>query len=285
MSITIENGFKVEVMTRAEVNLAVEWAAREGWNPGYGDAECFYAADTGGFLVGKLDGRAVSCISAVINDDNSAFIGFYIVEPTYRGSGFGIAVWRAALERLGARTIGLDAVLLQQTVYAKSGFVYARANVRYGGCGIKTDVAGPGVVGASDVPFDRLLEYDAGIFLSRREAFLRKWITQPSSYALALVRDGVLGGYGVIRPCRTGYKIGPLFSDTAEGAEKLLGALASKVPGREIFLDVPAPNAKAVDLAEGCGMKPVFETARMYKNCSPRAPLEKIFGVTSFELG
>jgi hypothetical protein len=32
-------------------------------------------------------------------------------------------------------------------------------------------------------------------------------------------------------------------------------------------------------------MSPVFETARMYKGAAPKLPLERIFGITSFELG
>ena len=38
-------------------------------------------------------------------------------------------------------------------------------------------------------------------------------------------------------------------------------------------------------LAERAGMKPVFETARMYTQQPPAMPLDKLFGVTSFELG
>jgi len=32
-------------------------------------------------------------------------------------------------------------------------------------------------------------------------------------------------------------------------------------------------------------MKPMFETARMYTKEEPEAPLNKVFGVTTFELG
>jgi hypothetical protein len=32
-------------------------------------------------------------------------------------------------------------------------------------------------------------------------------------------------------------------------------------------------------------MTPVFETARMYTRQSPELPLNRLFGVTSFELG
>lgn len=50
-------------------------------------------------------------------------------------------------------------------------------------------------------------------------------------------------------------------------------------------MDVPEVNRAAIMLAERHGMKKVFETARMYTKQAPALPLEKIFGVTSFELG
>ena len=43
-------------MSATEFDLAVEWAAREGWNPGLNDALAFRAADPAGFLVGLKDG-------------------------------------------------------------------------------------------------------------------------------------------------------------------------------------------------------------------------------------
>lgn len=47
--------YTIRTMHRDEVQIAVEWAAREGWNPGLADADCFYAADPNGFLIGLLD--------------------------------------------------------------------------------------------------------------------------------------------------------------------------------------------------------------------------------------
>jgi hypothetical protein len=51
------------------------------------------------------------------------------------------------------------------------------------------------------------------------------------------------------------------------------------------FLDVPGINRDAIALAEDLGLTPVFETARMYTGKIPPLRLERIFGVTSFELG
>ena len=94
-----------------------------------------------------------------------------------------------------------------------------------------------------------------------------------------------LAAWGVIRPCRQGRKIGPLVADDRAAAEAVLSALLARAAGGEIFLDVPSVNREAIALAESFGLAPVFETARMYTG--PIAPLrvERVFGVTSFELG
>ena len=38
-------------------------------------------------------------------------------------------------------------------------------------------------------------------------------------------------------------------------------------------------------LVQELGLTQCFETARMYKGPAPRLPLERIFGITTFELG
>jgi hypothetical protein len=82
-----------------------------------------------------------------------------------------------------------------------------------------------------------------------------------------------------------GRKIGPLVADDRATAEIVLSALLSGVGGGQIFLDVPGINRDAVALAQDIGLAPVFETARMYTGAIPPLRLERIFGVTSFELG
>lgn len=79
-----------------------------------------------------------------------------------------------------------------------------------------------------------------------------------------------LAGYGVIRKCRRGYKIGPLFADREEIAETLFLALTGRIPGEEFFLDIPEPNAAAGLLVRRHNMQSVFETARMYSGASSR---------------
>jgi len=135
------------------------------------------------------------------------------------------------------------------------------------------------------VPFAALAAYDAALAAGPRESFLRPWLALPGHVALAAVRDDVPAGLGVVRPSRAGAKIGPLFADDAPTARALFAALAARAPAGPLFLDVPEPNAAAAALAREAGMAPVFETARMYTGPPPAIPLERVFGITSFELG
>jgi hypothetical protein len=52
-----------------------------------------------------------------------------------------------------------------------------------------------------------------------------------------------------------------------------------------VFLDVPQPNDAALALATAHGFAPVFETARMYSGPIRPVSLERVYGVTTFELG
>ena len=70
------HSFTVKQMILEDLELAVEWAASEGWNPGLHDAEIFYQTDPRGFFIGKLEDKPVAAISAVRYADDFGFIGF-----------------------------------------------------------------------------------------------------------------------------------------------------------------------------------------------------------------
>lgn len=277
--------FTIRAMRPEEIALAVDWAAAEGWNPGPADAACFATADRQGFLIGELDGAPAATISVIDYDARFAFLGFYIVRPDLRGRGLGWRIWQAGIAHAGARTIGLDGVVAQQDNYRKSGFQLAYNNIRYGG--VPAGLAPAPAVATlplTDVPFALLAADDATIFPADRPAFLRAWISAPGHVGRAVLRDGRFAGWGVIRPCRRGRKIGPLIADDRAAAEALFTALVG-AQGGDVFLDVPQPNAPAVALAEAHGLKPVFETARMYTGPIRPLALHRVFGVTTFELG
>jgi GNAT superfamily N-acetyltransferase len=278
--------YVIRPMNPAEVGTAVDWAASEGWNPGLQDAECYAVADPGGFFVGLLDGEAVAAISAIRYGAAFGFVGLYIVRPDHRGKGYGLQIWNAGMSYLEGRNVGLDGVVAQQDNYRKSGFRLAYRNVRYQGTGGGRVSENPDIVPLSALPFEAIEAYERPFFPAERSAFLRAWIGQADGNALGILQNGRLRGYGVSRRCRSGFKIGPLFADTADLSEALFLALRARVPPSDpVYLDTPSVNPAAVELAERHGMSVVFETARMYTRGIPDLPLHRIFGVTSFEVG
>jgi GNAT superfamily N-acetyltransferase len=276
---------RIRAMRPEDIELAMDWAAAEGWNPGLGDAACFAVTDIDGFLVGERDGEPVATVSCVNYGAGFSFLGFYIVRPELRGRGYGLRTWRTAIAHAGTRMIGLDGVVAQQDNYRKSGFVFAHRNIRYGGVPVRLPDVPPDLVDLRSIPFAPIDAYDAMVFPAPRRTFLRAWIHTPGHVGRALLRDGRLAAWGVIRPCRTGYKIGPLFADDRAAAEGVFAGLVVHAGGGEVFLDVVEPNRDAVALAEAHGLAPAFETARMYTG--PIRPIDRsrIFGITTFELG
>ena len=186
----------------------------------------------------------------------------------------------------GSRLVGLDGVVAQQDNYRKSGFERAHANRRYSG---RVSVRKPSderLVAVSPIHVPQIVAYDAALNPAARERFLGDWLkTTDTRRSMALMRNGTVRGYGTIRECRSGFKIGPLFSDSDTGADLLFRALVADVGGGEVSLDVPVPNDAAKALCTRHDLAPVFETARMYRGPVPDLPLSRIYGITSFELG
>ncbi len=273
----------VRRIAESELDFALDWAASEGWNPGLHDAQCFYAADPQGFFLAELGGEPIGSISAAAYDAHYGFIGLYIVRPQYRGRGFGLRLWDAAMRHLQGRNIGLDGVIALQEKYAKSGFKFAFRNIRHRCEGGGAEPSG--LTDLSSASFDEIARYDATVFPASRLNFLQRWIAQPQATALGFFEGRRLNGYGVLRACRSGFKIGPLFADDPQIADALFLGLAARAPGQPVILDTPETNAAAIALAKRHGMAPVFETARMYTQGPPQGRMDHCFGVTTFELG
>tara|TARA_R110000868_G_scaffold362686_2_gene624908 strand:- start:28871 stop:29713 length:843 start_codon:yes stop_codon:yes gene_type:complete len=264
---------------------AIKWATNEGWNPGLNDAACFYQVNPNGIYLGLLDNDPISSISIISYDDTFAFLGLYIVNPEYQGQGYGLKTWQAAISQCHSATIALDAVLEQKNTYENSGFKFSNLNIRHH---TKAQFYTPSTnthhYKASD--FSSVYQYDSNFFHAPRENFLSYWLAQSTATVILAKNGSQLIGYGVIRACLEGYKIGPLFADNPLAAENIFTSLVNTVDeSSSIYIDVPENNSEALGLVDTFSMTPIFETARMYKGATPKIGLDKVYGITSLELG
>ena len=293
---------KLGPLDAAGLDMLLSWAQAEGWSPGLNDGPCFFAADPEGFFGAWVHGEMVGGVAAIRYGANYGFIGLLIVKPSFRGGDIDPRLFQLALEHLGDRTIGLDSVLSQESHYQRLfGFAKAHGQVRYlGKAGAMQWQSRPAkretvtVVDLAKLPDGVVQSFDSLYFPGPRASFLRSWIHAPRHLGKALLHSQlVLGhevktliGYGVLRPTPMGQKIGPLFAKSAEIAqilvESLVAGLAEEDP---VLWDLPKPNQVACRLADNFGMKPVFETVRMYKGEVPSIAPETVFGITTFELG
>ncbi|WNV03804.1 GNAT family N-acetyltransferase [Candidatus Methylospira mobilis] len=280
--------YEIRRMRRQDLDTAIEWAALEGWNPGLNDAEVFYNTDPQGFFMAWQGSEAIGSVSGVKYPQQSfGFFGLFIVKKAFRGQGVGTALKDCALEYLAECNNGLDGVMEKVDYYQRFGFHQAYKNIRYGGriAGNSRFEPAPELLPVGEVPFTKINAYDHQVFPADRPQFLRDWLIMPQARGLACYDGRALHGYGVIRKSRDGYRIGPLFADDGNIAEKLFLGLVKDIGDANVFLDIPDACTAAVSLAEKYGLAPVFATARMYSQEAPRVDLQKMFGVTTFELG
>ena len=274
---------EIRQLTFPEVTELLAWAKAEGWNPGIDDAAPFHAADPSGFLGCFMDGRMASAISAVTSGPDFGFIGLYICHPDFRGQGFGRRVWDAGMAHLGNRTIGLDGVPAQQDNYRSMGFEPAYRTWRYSGRFLPSGTD-PSVVAIGGDLLTDVSAFDIRYYPGARPEFLGAWLDAPR-IARAIIRNDTVKGYGVLRKCHAGYKIGPLFAENDDDAGRIFVALCATSEGETVSIDVPEPAQDFSSYLADIAFEKGFDTTRMYRGPAPGIDMAGVFGTTTLELG
>lgn len=268
----------IRTMTLSDLEMALDWAAAEGWNPGLEDAAAFRAADPKGFLISEVAGDPAAVISVVNHDPAFAFLGLYICTAAFRGQGHGLALWHAGVAHAGKRCIGLDGVPDQQANYAQSGFAPAGKTVRF--TGPLPDLGKARALVPQDI--ETLCKADAHFVGFNRPAFAAAWFTDTQTR-----RTFALGPacFATARQCRDGLKIGPLYAGSMSELEALLAAVANHFGAQAVSLDISAEAVGLTKYLKTLGFTASFETARMYKGIPPKAALPEFAATATLELG
>lgn len=281
-------GFTISPMHEKEIPLLDDWAAAEGWNPGLSDLRIASQADPNCFVSLRDDHGMAGGGSIFSYDGRFGFMGLFIIREDLRGQGLGTVLWHwrrdALLRRLepGA-VIGMDGVFDMVPFYERGGFKAAYRDLRYQG--IATGRRSGRVVSLSMADFEDIEAFDRIFVPAPRKAFLKGWLGQTGAQTVGIREDGEIVAYGVVRPCRMGFKIGPLFAHRADLGGDVLGELMARIVGHQVQIDVPEPNTAGVDLARNFDLSMSFGCVRLYHGPDPCLPVDRIFGVTSLEFG
>lgn len=270
-------------LTVEDLDTVLEWAAAEGWNPGWDDAEAFHRADPAGFFGAEVDGRLVAAISVVNHTPTFAFLGLYICQPDMRGKGIGLALWQHAVAHAGERCIGLDGVPDQQENYRASGFVLTGQTTRYTGP-LAIGEAG-GVREAQAADLEHLIAREGRASGVIKPGFMEPWFAGTARRRTWV--DGPVGtprSLATLRECRSGYKIGPLVAEDEASTRRLLCRNAEITGSAEVSVDVPASAAPLARMLEQMELAPGFVTARMYRGGAPTGAAP-FYAVATLELG
>jgi GNAT superfamily N-acetyltransferase len=264
--------------------------AAEGWNLGCGDADAFWAQDPEAFIGAEFAGVPIGGGSIVTYGDRYGFMGLFLLKPEFRGRGFGRSLWFVRRDRLLARlapgaSIGMAAVNDMRPFYERGGVRADHLEVRYEWTARAAGTDDTRLADAHAVDRDALHAFDALHFPARRPRFLDAWIAPDDRHALVATEGGAITGFIAARPAMRGHRIGPLFARDAEVAAALLEGIERRLDGRILQLDVPEVNAEGTALAKRRGAREVFSCTRMHYGPAPELPWNRIFGVTSFELG
>ena len=267
----------------------VGWAQSEGWNPGPHDANVFWSTDPDGFYGFYFKDTLIAGGAIISYNKAFGFMGLFIVKPEYRSNGLGEKLWylrrNLLIDRLQDKApIGMDGVVAMQPFYKKGGFEIAYTEERYEKKGVVLEID-PKISTIQDNDFYQILDYDEKCFGFLRQEFLKPWINLPQNKTFKYQSEGRVLGYAVVRKATKGYKIGPLFADNPVVAEALYKACLNSAIDESIYIDVPMINDEAVNIIKKYDATYVFECARMYYGQPPKLDVNKIYGVTTFELG
>ena len=268
----------IRQMQRADLDIVLDWARQEGWNPGIEDASVFFSTDPAGFFVQEIDDQLISGISVVNLSPDVAFLGLYITKPEFRGKGFGIALWEAALSHAGDRSVGLEGVMDKVENYASSGFEPAGRTVRFCGALPQQEAAAT----HSAVELDDLIAADGRYNGFIRTRFASVWFTDTDTRHTVAVDAQ---NFATARQCHDGVKIGPLYAHSQGALEGLLYAIDRKFPGQSVTIDIPDVSDALAEFMSGLGLDPAFETVRMFNKRPPVPDYPKYAALATLELG
>ncbi len=279
-------------MQATDFNIVNQWCIDEGWNIGLYDSAASYKMDPFGHFI-ATESNPVASLSLIKHSPTFFTLGPFIVQKSYRKQGIGEALWNVAMSRMNkehpAAHIVLYAVSQQVERYKKSGFTpvqtiqrwYLPSNISSNNTSQCTAIT------QKQIPALKQYNEKNNVI---NQIVLSELLFKPDTKGLLFVVDDIIKGFGMIRRCVRGFRIGSLVADTPEIAQALIAELFVFAQGESVFIDVPDSTPESVSLlnAFNATREPLEDTIMMIKGSGYSDYLhqrERLYGLFSLEIG
>ena len=236
------NIYMTQITQRSEYeNYFFQFSRTARWNPSFSDSELYFNPETSHFYLGYVNYvPAFSVGFTIYKEPKILFAGMYYCLPEFRhvGNCFLYATTKYNELKRNCEILALPGTPVLGKKYENKMGTKIRGKIFRRRLFVdpekmcsKTYDASIKDVKAIDI--NKLLKYDRAICGYDRSPILKKLhqIDPYNATCLVYESNGEIQGYGLLRRCVEGYKIGPLLAENAKTASEILHALKTKVLG------------------------------------------------------
>jgi GNAT superfamily N-acetyltransferase len=258
-------GYRLRVMTAADIPAGMRLKEIAGWNQTQGDWERFLRASPEGCFVAEVEGRVLGTAATIVYESRFAWIGMVLVDPVTRGQGIGTELLRETIGYLDACRIPcmkLDATPQGKPIYEKLGFVSEYEVERWV---LRRSPLSGAVAEPGPGELEEVFALDREIFGADRSDLLRSVALEAPAFAMQERSQGRLSGYAFGRQGSRADHLGPWVTLDEASARSLLGEFLRRSRQQMVFVDGMKPSPWAIELLGENGFAYARPLTRMYR--------------------
>ena len=238
----------------SEIDYIKSLGKKQGWNIGRTDFYSFIKSGQVDFYCiclkdGEGNKSTIGAIS-VFSDGHFSMIGSFILTAERRGNGVGQFIFSEILEKYKGTHIGLLSDPKRQAFYERNGLsavaCFSSLAIRVK----KPMVMGDKLDGLTAFEMENLLKFDSLLTGIHRHNFLRSLIDHSSDGTYVAFEDGVVSGYGLIRPLDSGWRVS-IYGTSSQSFQLIFGKLINhffstegKNEDETFFMDCPSDKER-----------------------------------------
>lgn len=262
---------RLRVMTSADIPAGMRLKERAGWNQTAEDWRRFLERSPEGCFVAEVGAQVCGTVTTITFEDRFAWIGMVLVDPEYRGRGFGTALLERAIRYLDEQhlpALKLDATPQGKPLYEKLGFRSEYEIARWSRKQPPSE-ARPALTGVrepvSPALLERICEVDRQVFGADRSGLLKSLHDQAPELTLGVLKAGALAGYALGRRGSFADHLGPWMALDPDTARQLLESFLARSSRETQIADCLNAHAASGDLLKSFGFSYTRPLVRMFR--------------------